>query len=379
MIAIVARIRAQRVALAILASLAASLAACGDDEPPPVPTSRPPASVEPATAPPPTSEATATTEVTSTSSGPSDLPADPDVPVIQLARIDHSPWEPALLAQMTPHFSMQANGRIFFSHPGPDRSGWYQASISPEAARQFVRVFADEIDILDLAQRHNEEPVLFAVGPDGAPTGCRATGVIFVRTAAREGRLVMSECDINAPTGPDKARIDRLKEVVNMVQLWKDGVNGPIEPERQAAITAFLGWWTDLRVPYSPESSVAFITKAPSAVPGASAEAPRAAWPLDQSITDTLRANFGDRPGELLLGTAETDALLDAARTAFGTTYGRRDWGPLFVDGDDHLQLIGIRPAVPGANEVVLEPYVYHAPPPAYRPAAVAAAQAAAR
>lgn len=373
MIETVARFRAQRAAMTLVAALAALLAACGGSEPPPVPTSRPPATVQPATAPPPTSAATATTEVTTTLSAAAELPADGTAPVVQLARIDHTPWEPALLAQMTPHFSMQANGRIVFSHPGPDRSGWYQASIAPEAARAFVRLLADEIDVFDLAERHNEEPVLFTFDAAGLPKGCRATGVIFVRTAAREGRLVMSECAINAPTGPDKARIDRLKEVVNMVQHWKQGVNETYTPEFTAAVTSLLGWWTDLRVPYSPESAVAFITKASPSAPADAASAPRAAWPLDQAITDTLRAEYGARPSEFLLDTLETDLVIDAARSAFQTPYGRREWGPLFVDADNNVQLVGIRPAVPGANEVVLEPYVYHAPPPGYRPAAAAA------
>lgn len=349
-------------------------AACGGDDAPPPPTPRPPSTVVPPSAPPPTPEAAATEAVTATTAAtttfaPAQLPADGETPVLQLARIDHTPWEPALLAQMTPHFSLQANGRIVFSHPGPDATGWYQSIIPPEAVRNFVRIFADEIDVFDLATRHNAEPVLFAVGRDGAPLGCRATGVIFVRTAAREGRLVMSECDINAPKGPDKARIDRLKEIVNMVQLWKEGVNGPIDADRQAAITTFLGWWTDTRVPYTPESSVAFISRAPRSVPADPVAAPRAEWPLDQAITSTLRADYGARPGELLLGAAETEVLLTTARARFGTPYGPRAWGPLFTDGDGNDNLVGIRPAVPGANEVVLEPYVYHAPPPDYGPA----------
>lgn len=357
---------------AVLAlTLAVLPAACGGDEPPAPPTPRPPSTVVQPTEPPPTPAVTTTAELSATTAttstwSPAQLPLDGELPVLQLARIDHSPWEPALLAQMTPHFSLQANGRIVFSHPGPDATGWYQSVIDPEAVRNFVRIFADEVDVFDLATRHNAEPVLFAVGLDGAAKGCRATGVIFVRTSTRQGRLVMSECDINAPKGPDKARIDRLKEIVNMVQHWKDGVNGPIDPDRQAAISAFLGWWTETRVPYVPESAVAFVTKAPSSVPAESAQAPRAEWPLDQTITDTLRASYGARPGELLLGAAETEALLTAARGRFGTSYGPRAWGPLFGDADGNVNVIGIRPAVPGANEVVLEPYVYHSPPPDY-------------
>ncbi|MEO8082397.1 MAG: hypothetical protein ABI780_01100 [Ardenticatenales bacterium] len=361
---------------AVLAlTLAMPLAGCGGNDQPPPPTPRPPSTVVPVTAAPPTPAVTATEALTATSATtttfePAQLPADGAAVVLQLARIDHSPWEPALLAQMTPHFSLQANGHIVFSHPGPDATGWYESVIPPEAVRNFVRIFADEIDVFDLATRHNEEPVLFGVGKDGAPVGCRATGVIFVRTSTREGRLVMSECDINLPTGPDKARIDRLKEVVNMVQLWKEGVNGPIALERQAAITTFLGWWSDARVPYAPASSVVYVTKAPPSTPADSAAAPRAEWPLDQAITDTLRAEYGARPGELLLGAPETQAVLAASRQRFGTPYGPRAWGPLFTDPDGHVNLVGIRPAVPGANEVVLDPYVYHAPPPDYTVAA---------
>jgi len=164
-----------------------------------------------------------------------------------------------------------------------------------------------------------------------------------------------------------------------MVQHWKEGVNQTYGPDFVTSVTNLLGWWTDLRVPYSPESSVAFITRPPSSLPAEGATAPRAEWPLDQAITTTLRADYGARPGELLLGTQETDSLLDAARRSFQTPYGRREWGPLFVDSDGNVQLIGIRPSVPGANEVVLEPYVYHAPPPGYRPPAVGEARAAAR
>lgn len=351
---------------AVVTALLAIAAGCGD-EPPPLPTPLPPATVAPATAAPPTAEATATTAVSATL-GPSELPADGELPVVQLARIDHSPWEPALLAQMTPHFSLQANGRIVFSHPGPDRSGWYQSSIAPEDARRFVRALVDEIDVLGLAERHSAEPVTFAVGADGAAVGCKATGVVFVRTATRAGRLVMSECDINAPKpGPDAAKIVRLKQIVNMVQLWKEGVNQALAPEFVAGVTSLLGWWTDTRVPYSPASAVAFVSAPP---PGLPADAPRTAWPLEQAVTDTLKADFGERPGELLLGVEEADALIAAARAAFGTPYGPRAWGPLFTNADGAAMLVGVRPAVPGGNEVVLEPYVYHAPPRGYAPAA---------
>lgn len=362
----IVRARASLVVPVLAALLAVAAVGCGD-APPPLPTPLPPATVVPSTSAPPTAEATATAVVTA-SLGPSELPADGQLPVVQLARIDHSPWEPALLAQMTPHFSLQANGLIVFSHPGPDRSGWYQSSIAPEDVRRFVRVLVDEIDVLGLAERHDAGPVTFAVGADGAAKGCKATGIIFVRTAAREGRLVMSECDINAPPpGPDAAHIVRLKEIVNMVQLWKEGVNQTLPPEVATAITSLLGWWTDTRVPYSPASAVAFVSAPPPGVPAA---APRAAWPLEQPVTDTLRTDFGERPGELLLGIEETDALIAAARAAFGTPYGPRAWGPLFANPDGEAMLVGIRPAVPGGNEVVLEPYVYHAPPAGYAPPA---------
>ena len=300
------------------------------------------------------------------SAGPARLPADGNAAIIQLARIEPSPWEPAIKAQMVPHFSLQASGVGRFStDSGPSEDGWYQTAITPHDAERFLQRLVDDVGVLELAAARGEEPVRFETPPDGETPLCpgsdqpAATGVVYVKTADREGSLVFSQCELIDPTGPEADQLIELQQVLSLVQLWKRGVDTDLPPETITATQTLLGWWSDLRQPYTPASVVAFGTRARGDIP---ADALRVAWPLSSALTETFDADFGATPVEARFEPPDSVALIRGARGAFGTTLGPRFWGPLWEDGSGEDFLIGLRPSVPGGNRVVID-YEFVPPP----------------
>jgi hypothetical protein len=296
---------------------------------------------------------------TITATGPVEtvLPADPKAVIVQLARIEPSPWEPQLLAEMRPHFSLQADGYgVFWSVVAGSDSGWYQTIITPTDGLNFLKLLMDDIDVLDLAARHSVTEANYAANLDGSPGGTGVLGVVYVRSAGREGRLVIPEKQMeNPPAGPDHDRLLHLHAVVMALEIWKEGLVHDFTPEEKLGVGSALGWWSDVRLPYSPQSGVAFGTQARSRLP---ADAEVADWPLvAPSLADAFDAQYGDRPSELLLNGDDLNTLLAADRSR-RTSF----WGPLWRQAQDPATyLIGLRAGVPGSNHCVVS-YKYHVP-----------------
>jgi hypothetical protein len=324
--------------------------------PPPVATAVP----LPTNTPEPTSTAAPT--ATAGPAAVSELPADPDAVVVQFARIEHRPWEPDILAQMTPNFSLQSDGYLVYQYPGgPSRDGWYQTVITPTNVAAFVRKLADDIGVLDIADRRGEPAVRFGTAADGSPADTEALGVIYVQTADRSGRLVIDVDDLEHPTGPDAERIGQLLLLINALQLWRRGTDSEFSPEQRAAIAGILGWWADPRQPYTPTSGVAFGTRARRNLP---ADAVTSLWPLADSPAGTFDADFGQPPVELKLTGQDFANVFQADRqrpaSPWGALWTWRD--PANAAPPDPIPfLIGVRPGVPGANNTVVD-YDYEVP-----------------
>jgi len=316
--------------------------------------------------------------------GPAALPADPDAVIVQLARIEHSAWEPAIKGQMAPHFSLQARGFAVFQSPyGESLDGWYQSVMTPAEAEAFLRVLIDDVGVLELAASRPEAPLDFGFDAEGELEGCDAYGVVFVRSAQRSGRLVVSECELESPEGADAERLRKLFEVVNLLEAWKNIVDHaalapPTEEANRrpsadvsaipasdlpAAFRALLGFYSPIRQPYSPDSVVAFGTRARSSIP---ADALRATWPITPPLATAFDADYGADPVELRLTPPDSTAVL-REELAFHRVRPASFWGPLWIDAaggassDGTLYSVGVRPSVPGSNEVVLD-YAYEVP-----------------
>lgn len=381
-------------AASLLLALALATAACGgdggggDDAAPPQP-------VPETQAPMPTATARATRTPTAgpppgegqsegEAGGPAALPGDPDAVIVQLARIEHSAWEPAIKGQMAPHFSLQARGFAVFQSPyGDSLDGWYQSVMTPTEAEALLRVLVDDVGVLELAASRPERPLAFGFDAEGQPEGCDAYGVVFVRSAQRSGRLVVSECELESPEGADAERLRKLYEVVNLLEAWKNIVDHAAlaPPTEEAsrrpsadvsaipaadlpdAFRSLLGFYSPIREPYTPDSVVAFGTRARSSIP---ADALRATWPITPLLATAFDADYGASPVELRLEPPDSTAVL-REDLAFHRARPASFWGPLWVDAagypssDGTLYSVGVRPSVPGSNEVVLE-YEYQIP-----------------
>ncbi len=297
--------------------------------------------------------------------GPARLPADGEAAIVQLARIEPSPWEPAIAAQMVPHFSLLANGRGYFAAPGGEsEDGWYQTAITPADAEGFLQRFVDEIGVLEMAAAQGEPETHFETPSDGQAPRCEdsdqvaAVGVIYVKSDQREGRFVFSQCDLISPSGPNAQQLLELQQVLTLVQFWKQGVFAEFSSEEITATRSLLGWWSDLQQPYTPDSAVGFGTRARGQIPD---DAPIASWPLDVPLSEAFDADYGAAPVEVLFSAPDHVALLRTARTSLGSPWGPRFWGPLWQDGRGDPYFVGIRPSVPGGNHVVLD-YTYQMP-----------------
>jgi len=387
-----------RRALAAVLLIAATtmLAACGggggggDEGDDALPTEPPPATLQLLPSATPRATATATPggedEDAASTGGPAALPADPEAVIVQLARIEHSAWEPAIKGQMAPHFSLQANGfAVFQSAFGESLDGWYQSAILPHEAEALLRTLVDDIGVLELAASRPEEPLAFTFDAEGEPEGCGAYGVIFVQSAQRKGRLVISECELEAPEGPDAEALTELNEVVNVLESWKNIVDhaalapppteeagsrrptadlSDVPPEGLPdAFRSLIGFYSPIRQPYTPDSVVAFGTRARSSIPS---DALRVTWPITPLLGMAFDADYGADPAELRLVPPDSTAVL-REELIFHRARPASFWGPLWEDpegaagSDDLLYSVGVRPSVPGGNEVILD-YAYSVP-----------------
>lgn len=382
-------LRAFAASLVLATSLLAVACGGGRDDDAPMPTSPPPVTLQRKPSATPRATASPTPGVgvdgQTAADGPAVLPADPEAVIVQLARIEHSAWEPALKGQLVPHFSLQAKGfGVFQSSFGESLDGWYQTVLLPSEAESFLRILMDDVDVLELASRRPETPLTFTFDESGEPAECEAYGVVFVRSAQRHGRLVISECELENPTGPDADRLRALAEVVNLLESWKSIVDhASLAPPPTAeasrrpaadvsaisaqelpdAFRALLGFYSPIREPYTPDSAVAFGTRARSSIP---ANALKATWPITPLLATAFDADYGAAPTELRLVPPDSSSVL-REELAFHRARPASFWGPLWVDqagfpgADDTLYSVGIRPSVPGSNEVVLD-YEYSVP-----------------
>jgi len=366
--------KASAVAIALVITAVASAGCLGGSRDKAAPPTRTPprflAQAQDTAAPPPTSEAEATAAAAATLaaapvpaeaitiSRPADtlLPPDPNAVILQFTRIEPSPWQPEILGQMQPHFSLQASGLGVFTSPfGDSHSGWYQTVITPTYGLAMVKLLLDDIDIVDLAARHGIAEAEYVTNPDGSPARTQVLGVIYAHALGKEGRLVIPEQLMEEPPpGPDHDRLARLHALVLALEVWKQGLVHDFSPDIKMAVGSVLGWWSDVRMPYSPTSAVAYGTRARARVPS---DAPVADWPLDApSLAAAFDADYGDDPKELLLRGDQLSLVLTAARQR-----PRSFWGPLWRQGAPDRYLVGLRVAVPGSNQSVLA-YSYELP-----------------
>ena len=293
------------------------------------------------------------------------LPSDGDAPVVQFARIEPSAWEPEILADMHPNFSMQANGRIFYEYEGgSSREGWYQTALTPTLALDFVKILWDEVGIAQLSEAIEAPDVRFETGLDGQPIGSGPIGVIFVASSAGEARLVISQSELENPSGPYADQLKQLDDIIRAIQLWRNYTESEASDLVKTGVGGTLGWWLDQRVPYTPEAALAFATSARGYV---GADASFASWPLqgaqDTPLAEQVDAGFGADPDELSLS-RDDYVLVRAEERGRGIGF----WGPLWQVADGSRYLIGVRPAVPGANHSVID-YQYEVPKRGMQPA----------
>jgi hypothetical protein len=273
----------------------------------------------------------------------SQLPKDTSAPVVQIARIEPRASEPGLLADLTPDFAVNADGFGHFQAlGGPSDNDWYQTRLTPEQVQRFVSLLVDEIGVLRLAKQR-EADTAYNLGKDAAgnPLGPAALGVIYVRTADQEGRLVLTEADLSNPANPS---IQRLVALLVALENWKNAVRAPVDPGVAQIVGDNLGWWNDLRQPWSPTTLVALGTHAPADAP----RVPVADWPLKASPKDLFEGAAGSEPDFALFTGNDVGVLLSAQREA-----GLDPNYPMWRDPTDQQQyVIGLRVNPPGGNHV---------------------------
>ncbi len=352
------------VVVALTLTLMLLLTACGgDEEPTPLPRAYRPQPVTVRTLPSPTPEPSETREPTHTPDPTREttvrqiqLPADGDEVVVQFGRIENRPWQPEILAQMTPNLSLQANGYMVYQFGGGSSAdGWYQTVLTPTLVTGFVKKLVDDIKVLEMADKLPPPKVGFATKADGTPDDPKAYGVIYVKTATDEGRLILTQEQIENPSGPYAANLKALQDLIRVMEFWRNTTEGSPTPEQKAAAAGVLGWWADPRQPYTPGAGLAFGTRAPSWVP---ADAPVAEWPLDSALDEAIDAKYGTVPSELAVAAEDVPTLIRAGREQPPSF-----WGSLWRMGRDGARyIVGLRPAVPGSNNVVIDDYAYTVP-----------------
>ncbi len=299
----------------------------------------------------------AATSPTSTNSMPAArlVAADPDRVVVQIGEVRHSPWEPALLAQMAPTFSLLASGyTIFAAQGGPSVDGWYQTVLPPEAVEHMLNRLLADADVLGLASRP-AQPLRVRTRADGSAVGDGRWYAIYVHSTRGEGRLVVSASELRQPPPKWAAALGELGRLLTAVDTWRSSVAQPVEPEAIEEARAALGWWQPQVLPFTPDAVVISATMAP---PYAPATATTLAWPLEQPLTELASVPFGRPPAEVLLRGEAAVLVWRRSREAEAGF-----WGPLWRDGTGEQRfLAGVRIAPREGNHLLLD-YDYAVPP----------------
>lgn len=271
------------------------------------------------------------------------LPKDASAPVVQIARVEPRASSPGTLADLMPDFALSADGLgVFQALGGPSDNDWYQTRLSAEQVQRFVSLLVDEIGVLRLAaERESDATYNLSTDAAGNPLGPKALGVIYVRTADQEGRLVLTDTDLANTTNPS---IQRLVALLLALDNWKAAVRMPVDPAVAQIVGDNLGWWNDIRQPWTPELVVALGTRAPE---GAT-NAPVANWPLKASLKELFQAEAGGEPDFALFTGNDVATLLNAQRAA-----GLDPQNPLWRDPSDRqLYIVGLRVNPPGGNHI---------------------------
>jgi hypothetical protein len=293
------------------------------------------------------------------------LPSPDDV-VVQLARIEPVAWEPELLADMAPHFSVQGSGfAVFRQKGGPSATDWYQSVITGTGTLDLLKLLVDDIDVPGIARRRGVPEVKFEIGPDAKPAGTGVLGVVYVRSADDEALLVVPEQEMEnpKPDDPDAERLRRLHRLVMAIEIWKDGVSrGTMPEELRPYLAQAMGFWTDVQAPYTPVSATAYGTAARSGIPS---DAPVARWSFADEqgivvpIESVVKAPYGEDPTEFELEGDNLARLLQEARRRDSEALASGKslfWGPLWrEDGKPKRYLIGIAVEAPGGNHTTID------------------------
>jgi hypothetical protein len=117
-----------------------------------------------------------------------------------------------------------------------------------------------------------------------------------------------------------------------------------IDPALAQIVAANLGFWNDIRAPWSPDQVIALGTLAPDPAPRVAV----ATWPLAKSPRELFTAAAGAQPDFAVFGGADAQALLDAQKAA-----GLDPSFPLWRDpADNQRYLIGLRMNPTGGNHI---------------------------
>lgn len=359
--------------------LATTLAACGGDDVTPLPPNAdqrpatlvalPSATDLPTDTPEPTATLDPAAEATKNAAG---LPEGNEV-ILQFARIEPQTNEPALAAEFRPNFSMRASGHVVFAYRDDySQDDWYQTVITPSLGEAFVRRLWDDIGIAELAEKLAAPKLDYALQEDGSVSGPEAMGVIYVKSNKGSARLVVPAKDLENPGGPYAERLTQLEHVIRCLEWWRGSVAKPLDDLHRQGCAATLGWWQERREAWGPAALTAFGTLASADMGGRGL-----AWPVEKrALKDLVKAGYGTKPSQFTL---EGEDAAAAWRTELTRNNG--DVGtPLWREGDT-AYLVGLRPEVPGRNEVAV-PYSFKALPtaaPTKAPTATGAAKTATR
>ena len=323
-----------------------------------------------------------------TASAGAGVPLRPGEPVVQFARVETRRWEPELLEQITPNFSMQADGFIYFrQESGVSADGWYQTAVTPTSVTAFADRLINDIGVLELARTTPITPV-FGTKADGTPEDTVAVGIVYVKTPTREGRLVIRQEDLDSPPTRNGEAIAKLATLLRAVQVWRQSAAQEFQPSEVEAMASVIGWWPLFNpVPYTPDAVTVFGTLASPDVPETLGPNELLEWPYladvegTPALSGTITAPYGFAPTKLSITSPVSGNQVDSGFVAALIRERRRlapgaFWGPLWVDPAErqtrnedgsltprHRFLVGVRPEVPNGNFVRLN-YLFH---PGYR------------
>lgn len=284
------------------------------------------------------------------------VPASPETVVVQVGHIRHSPWEPVLLAQMAPEFSLQASGFVIFAADGgPSADGWYQSMLPPQSVERFLHVLVEEVGIHRLAARYTGKEVRFRSNAAGEALGERELVVVYVNCNRGAARLVLDAEQLREPLADEEPQLARLASLLAALNDWRTAAVTPLPATRVESATAALGWWMASALPYTPDTIVLSGTLAAPFTPP---QAPTLDWPLEEPLANLVAVPFGSEPAEVSLSGEKAVLVWRRSREAPPSF-----WGPLWRDASGGQRyLVAARIAPPESNHLRLA-YDY-APPP---------------